>query len=115
MNTLRGNYAEEQALRDAGKQHPEGTSAGVAFGGRHGFTRKQLEGHMGNASICPKGDTLYPAHAWDACCDQPDGAEWVCAACGLRAMDMDEGGVKLVPCEHGEEPGYCDCGHTAGQ
>lgn len=90
-------------------------SKAMAYGGPHGLTRAALENHRGDASICPKGDTLYPSHAWDACTDQADGAEWVCAACGIRAIDMDEGGVKLLPCEHGEEPGYCDCGWEAGQ
>jgi hypothetical protein len=87
----------------------------VAYGGRHGFTRAQLKLHRGDASICPEGDTLYPSHTFDAVTDQSDGAEWVCAACDIRVVDIDEGGVMLVPCDHGEQPGYCDCGWEAGQ
>jgi len=100
----------EEQLRDAGRPR-----AAMAYGGPHGFTRAQLERHTGNPSICPRGDTLYPFHDWQERQGAADGAEWQCAACGLRALDMDEGGVKLVRCEHGEEPGYCDCGFTGGQ
>jgi hypothetical protein len=92
------------------------THPAVNYSGPHGFTN--LKTHRGDPSICPEGDTLYPSHAWDACTDQDDGAEWVCAACGIRAVDMDEGGVKLVPCpDCAEEPAFCGCdpAHTAGQ
>jgi hypothetical protein len=87
----------------------------VAFSGSHGMTGNWRETHRGEVSVCPAGDSLYPSHAFDAVTDQPDGAEWVCAACEIRAEDIDEGGVRLLRCEHGEEPGYCDCGWEAGQ
>jgi len=87
----------------------------VAFSGKHGMTGNWREKCRGDASTCPEGDSLYPSHSWDAVCDQKDGAEWICSACLIRAEDVDEGLVRLLKCEHGEEPGYCDCGWEAGQ
>ena len=57
---------------------------------------------MDESNVCPAGDGLYPNHAFDAITDQPDGAEWVCAACGMRAEDTDEGRVQLL------KSGYCE-------
>lgn len=91
------------------------THPAVAFSGRHGFTRDQLRAHIADPSVCPLGDTLYPSHEWQSVAFQPDGATYVCTACDLRALDMDEGHITLVPCEHGEQPGYCDCNWVAGQ
>lgn len=87
----------------------------LSYGGPHGMKPGWRLLHRGDASICPEGDSLYPSHEWQNVTLQPDGAEFVCSLCDLRALDVDEGGVKLVPCAHGEEPGYCDCGFTGGQ
>ena len=88
----------------------------LSYGGPHGMRGNWRETHRGSASICPEsGDSLYPMHEWQNVNLQADGAEWVCASCGLRALDVDEDGIKLVTCEHGEEPGYCDCGFEGGQ
>jgi len=87
----------------------------LSYGGPHGMKAGWRLLHRGSASICPEGDSLYPSHEWQHVFGQDDGAEWVCSTCNLRALDVDEDGVKLVPCEHGEEPGYCDCGFEGGQ
>ena len=81
------------------------------------FANLWRQKHRGSPDICVGSpDRLYPSHDYTFLPkDQPDGAEWECKACGIRALDIDVDGVTLVPCEHGEQPGYCDCGWEAGQ
>ena len=79
------------------QQHiDEGT--GVGFGGRHGFTREELEKHTGDASICPKSpDTLYPMHDWSYAVGALKGQDIrICLTCGLAGIDLEDSGYRTL-------------------